>query len=75
MKRPSDGAKHLLERWVEAFYGAPHRSVPGGHILITPAGNLVASRGFKSEFVDPNELKDLNLPILQEEKRTPRRTR
>ena len=40
VKRPSDGAKHLLERWVEAFYGAPHRSVPGGHILITPLETL-----------------------------------
>ena len=67
VKRPSDGTKQLMERWVEVSYGAPHRTVPGGHILITPAGNLVASRGFKSETIDPKDLKDIGLPILQEE--------
>ena len=67
VKRPADGAKQLMERWVEALYGAPHRSVQGGHILITPAGGLVASRGFKSEILDPNEIGDLELPILREE--------
>ncbi|CAE7242537.1 GIP [Symbiodinium sp. CCMP2592] len=67
IKRPADGAKQLMDRWVEARYGAPHRSIPTGHVLITDAGNLVASRGFKSEVIDPTQLKDLELPILQEE--------
>ena len=56
-----------MERWIEARYGAPHRSIPEGHVLITSSGNLVASRGFKSEVIDPTKLQDLNLPTLQEE--------
>ena len=67
VKRPSDGSKQLMERWIEARYGAPHRSIPDGHVLITSSGNLVASRGFKSGVIDPTKLKDLELPILQEE--------
>ena len=67
VKRPADGAKQLMERWIEARYGAPHRTIPDGHVLITAAGNLVASKGFKSEVIDPTKLSELNLPILQEE--------
>ncbi|CAE6966844.1 GIP [Symbiodinium sp. CCMP2592] len=67
VKRPADGAKQLMERWVEAFYGAPHRTVQGGHVLVTTAGNLVASRGFKSEVIDPTQLAGLGLPLLQED--------
>ena len=67
IKRPADGAKQLMERWIEARYAAPHRSIPDGHVLITKAGNLVASRGFKAGVIDPTKIKDLGLPILQEE--------
>ena len=56
-----------MERWVEVRYAAPHRSVPEGHVLITDAGNLVASRGFKSEVIDPTKVRDLDLPVLQED--------
>ncbi|CAE7202161.1 GIP [Symbiodinium sp. CCMP2592] len=66
VKRPADGTKQLMERWIEARYAAPHRSIPDGHVLITSSGTLVASRGFKSDVVDPTQL-DLNLPILQED--------
>ena len=67
LKRPADGAKQLMERWVEARYGAPHRSIPEGHILITSAGTLVASKGFKSEVIDPTKVKELDLSVLQEQ--------
>ena len=67
VKRPADGAKQLMERWIEARYAAPHRSIPEGHVLLTPAGNLVASKGFKSEVIDPTKVKELELPMLQEE--------
>ena len=67
VKRPADGAKQLMERWVEARYAAPHRSVPEGHVLLTDAGTLVASRGFKSEVIDPTKVRDLDLPALQED--------
>ncbi|CAE6948806.1 RE1 [Symbiodinium sp. CCMP2592] len=40
IKRPADGVKQLMERWVEARYAAPHRSVTDGHVLITSSGNL-----------------------------------
>ncbi|CAE7244731.1 GIP [Symbiodinium sp. CCMP2592] len=33
-------ADALMERWTEAKYGAPHRTIPKGHVLITPSGNL-----------------------------------
>ena len=67
VKRPADGAKQLMERWTEARYAAPHRSIPEGHVLLTPADNLVASRGFRSEFLDPTRVEDLQPPALQEE--------
>ncbi|CAE7819778.1 GIP [Symbiodinium sp. CCMP2592] len=67
IKRPADGAKPLMERWIEARYACPHRSITDGHVLITGAGSLVASKGFKVGLLDPTELEGLSLPILQEE--------
>ncbi|CAE7730700.1 GIP [Symbiodinium sp. CCMP2592] len=40
IKRPADGAKQLMERWINAQYACPHRSISDGHVLITAAGNL-----------------------------------
>ncbi|CAE7252421.1 GIP [Symbiodinium sp. CCMP2592] len=67
VKQPADGTKQLMERWIEAQYAAPHRSIPDGHVLINAAGNLVASRGFRSHVIDPTKLPDLQPPLLQEE--------
>ncbi|CAE7779988.1 GIP [Symbiodinium sp. CCMP2592] len=67
IKRPADAKKALMERWTEARYGAPHRTIPRGHVLITAAGNLVASKGFKAGTIDPNKLEGLDLPVVQEE--------
>ena len=67
VKRPADGVKQLMERWIEARYAAPHRSIPDGHVLIASTGNLVASRGFKSDVMDPTKVKELDLPVLQGE--------
>ena len=66
VKQPADGLRQLMNRWVETRYGAPHLSIPDGHVLITDQGNLVASRGFKEGSVDPNALEDLEMPVLQE---------
>ena len=57
---------NLWNGWVVARYGAPHRTVHQGHILITSAGNLVASKGFKVGVVDPREIEGLQLPTLRE---------
>ena len=35
--------------------------------MITAAGNLVASKGFKTGVLDPTEVEELKLPYLQEE--------
>ncbi|CAE7769687.1 GIP, partial [Symbiodinium necroappetens] len=59
-----DGSRQLMNRWVETRYGAPHTTIPEGHVLITSAGNLVASKGFRAKFVDPNELEGAGLPAL-----------
>ncbi|CAE7596732.1 GIP [Symbiodinium sp. CCMP2456] len=53
--------------WIEARYAAPHLTISEGHVLVTDKGNLVASRGFKSELVDPHKLEGLDIPALQEE--------
>ncbi|CAE7817431.1 GIP [Symbiodinium sp. CCMP2592] len=45
VKQPADGTKQLMERWIEAQYAAPHRSITDGHVLINAAGNLEEDAG------------------------------
>ena len=66
VKQPADGTRQLMHRWVVARYVGPHSSIPDGHVLVTGEGNLVASRGFRSDTVDPEDLPAIDLPILQE---------
>ena len=71
VKRPADGSKQLMDRWIQARYAAPHRTITDGHVLVTEEGKLVASKGFKANTIDPNELEGLNLPIVQEQEIAP----
>ena len=64
-KTPKDADRQILGRWVKYRYAAPHSSIPEGHVLITEAGNLVASRGFRDKVVDPLEYDELKLPELE----------
>ena len=66
VKQPADGVRQIMNRWVVARYACPHSSIPEGHVLVSGEGNLVASRGFRKDTVDPEGLQDLELPILQE---------
>ncbi|CAE7216572.1 GIP, partial [Symbiodinium sp. CCMP2456] len=66
VKQPPDGSRQLQNRWIETKYAAPHSSIPDGHVLITQQGNLVASKGFRADPVDPTKLESLHLPKLQE---------
>ena len=66
LKRPSGAHKELLTRWVKAIYGAPHLTVTDGHVLITPEGNLVASKGFRTGIADPKILEEALPPPIQE---------
>ena len=65
LKRPSGSSKDLMAKWISATYAAPHLTIPDGHVLVTPEGNLVASRGFKTNLVDTRAEEELELPILQ----------
>ena len=56
-----------MVRWVSASYAAPHLTIPEGHVLITSDGNLVASRGFRTNLIDTRVEEGLELPILQAE--------
>eukprot|EP00439_Symbiodinium_sp_Y106_P022102 s6340_g2.t1 len=67
VKRSSGANKELLGRWVTASYAAPHLTVPDGHVLFTAEGNLVASKGFRSNLVDVTAETALEIPTLQEE--------
>ena len=67
LKRPAGAHKELLTRWVKASYGAPHLTIPEGHVLVTSEGNLVASKGFRTGVVDPTTLDDVIPPPIQEE--------
>ena len=67
LKRPSGATKELMVRWVTATYAAPHLTIPDGHVLITKEGNLVASKGFRTNLVDVSMEPDLSLPVLQAE--------
>ena len=70
LKRPSGAHKELLTRWIQASYGAPHLTIPDGHVLITSEGNLVASKGFRTGVVDTKILEEVELPPLQEKEST-----
>ena len=52
LKKPSGASKDLLVRWITTSYAAPHLTIPDGHVLITHEGNLVASKGFRTNLVD-----------------------
>ena len=67
LKRPPGAQKELLTRWIIARYGAPHLTIPEGHVLVTDEGNLVASKGFRTGVVDPKALEEANMPLIQEE--------
>ena len=67
LKRPPAAQKELLTRWITAVYGAPHLTIPEGHVLITTEGNLVASKGFRKGVVDPQALEEVSMPTLQSE--------
>ena len=67
LKRPPGGTNELMQRWVKARYLAPHLTVPKGHVLLTEEGNLVGSKGFRTNTVDPEGLPELVMPTLQEE--------
>ena len=66
LKRTPTSTKELMRRWVMTKYLAPHLSVPGGHVLLTDQGTLVASKGFRVGLVDPEALEQARLPPLQE---------
>ena len=66
LKKPSGALNELMNRWVTARYLAPHLSVPEGHVLITREGNLVASKGFRTNYVDPNAFPEIAPPLLEE---------
>ena len=67
VKKASGSLNEMMNRWIPARYLAPHLSIPDGHVLITDEGNLVASKGFRAEAIDPTSLPGLNLPVLVEE--------
>ena len=66
LKRTPTSTKELMRRWVMTKYLAPHLTVPGGHILLTDQGTLVASKGFRVGLVDPEILEQARPPPLQE---------
>ena len=66
LKRTPTSTKELMRRWVMTRYLAPHLTVPGGHVLLTDQGTLVASKGFRVGLVDPEALEQAKLPPLQE---------
>ncbi|CAE7263274.1 GIP, partial [Symbiodinium necroappetens] len=66
LKRTPTSAKDLMRRWVMTRYLAPHLTVPGGHVLLTDQGTLVASKGFRAGLVDPEVLEQARPPPLQE---------
>ena len=66
LKRPPGANKELLTRWVRARYGAPHLTIPEGHVLVTSEGSLVASKGFRTGIVDPKILEEAAPAPLQE---------
>ena len=70
LKRPPGGANEWMQKWVKARYLAPHLTVPAGHVLVTEDGNLVGSKGFRANTVDPEGLSELAMPVLQEEEGT-----
>ena len=64
LKCPSGANKELMVRWITATYAAPHLTIPDGHVLISSEGNLVASKGFRTDLVDISKEPGLDLPIL-----------
>ena len=66
IKQPADGIRQIMNRWIVARYAAPHSSITEGHVLVTEEGNLVASRGFRANTIDPAKLEDIRLPVLHE---------
>ena len=66
LKRTPTSTKELMRRWVMTRYLAPHLTVPGGHVLLTEQGTLVASKGFRVGLVDPEILERAKPPPLQE---------
>ncbi|CAE7838747.1 RE1 [Symbiodinium sp. CCMP2592] len=71
LKRPSGAHKELMTRWIDAYYAAPHLTIPDGHVLVTKEGNLVASKGFRTNLVDVRLEPDLELPTLHTEEEVP----
>ena len=65
LKKSAGATKELMARWITATYAAPHLTIPDGHVLVTPEGNLVASRGFKTSLIDTRAEEGLELPIFQ----------
>ena len=64
LKKPSGALNELMNRWVTTRYMTPHLSIPEGHMLINSEGNLVASKGFRANVVDPSAIEDLDFPAL-----------
>ena len=72
VKKPNGALNELQNKWVQTRYMATHLSIPEGHVLLNEEGNLVSSKGFRKDVVDPNAIPDLNIPALQaEEEVTP----
>ena len=67
LKRPPGGSNELMPKWIKAKYLAPHLSVPEGHVLVTEEGNLVGSKGFRMNTIDPEALPELVVPIPVED--------
>ena len=67
LKRPPGGSNELMPKWIKARYLAPHLSVPEGHVLVTEEGNLVGSKGFRANTIDPEAFPELVMPVPVEE--------
>ena len=68
VKKASGSLNELMNKWITARYLAPHLTIPDGHVLITEEGNLVASKGFRVNAVDPSAISEIrNPPLIEEE--------
>ncbi|CAE7530637.1 GIP [Symbiodinium sp. CCMP2592] len=66
LKKPRGGLNDLMSRWVMVRYMCPHSVIPEGHVLLTPEGNLVASKGFRANTVDPEAIPGVTPATLQD---------
>ncbi|CAE7775417.1 RE1 [Symbiodinium sp. CCMP2592] len=67
LKKPSEASKELMVRWIKSTYAAPHLTISEGHVLINSDGNLVASKGFRTNLVEPTVDEGIELPALHAE--------